>query len=308
MSELRVRRVRFDLAGDDIPFNWHPRRSSFAMQCNVVSFFAPGFEKFIFDATREAIPMITDPAAAEEAQLYLRQEAQHSAAHLAHIRALSRRWPGLQQVADDVVASYERLTATRSLRWRLAYPAVLEATFTPYFKVFLDHDDTLFEPGDDRVASLFLWHFAEEIEHRSSALLVYNAVADDYLFRLRTIPAVVRHLHEILTIIGTGFREHVPADEGGAAARLMPSGLGVRALFDTIRAARAMRPATLPTYAGVPRRELAAMIAGLIRSQGPGHDPRFENLPPLAARWFDRYDEDPRVAPRWYRSGAGRTA
>ena len=36
------------------------------------------------------------------------------------------------------------------------------------------------------------------------------------------------------------------------AARLMPSGLGVRALFDTIRAARAMRPATLPTYAGVP--------------------------------------------------------
>ncbi len=217
MSDLQVRRVRFDLAGDDVPFNWHPERSSFAMLCNVVSFFAPGFEKFIVDATREAIPLMTDPDAAEEAQLYLRQEAQHSAAHLAHIRALSRRWPGLQQVADDVTDSYDHLTATKSLQWRLAYPAVLEATFTPYFKVFLDHDDLLFEPGDERVASLFVWHFVEEIEHRSSALTVYNAVDADFLFRLRTIPDVVRHLHEICTIIGKGFREHVPAEDGGAA-------------------------------------------------------------------------------------------
>jgi hypothetical protein len=37
------------------------------MQCNVISFFAPGFEKFIVDATREAIPLMRNPEDAEEA-------------------------------------------------------------------------------------------------------------------------------------------------------------------------------------------------------------------------------------------------
>jgi hypothetical protein len=56
MTDLRVRRVRFDFASADVPFNWQPERPAFAMQCNVISFFAPGFEKLIVDATREAIP------------------------------------------------------------------------------------------------------------------------------------------------------------------------------------------------------------------------------------------------------------
>ena len=73
--------------------------------------------KFIVDATREAIPMITDPAAAEEAQLYLRQEAQHSAAHLAHIRALSRRWPGLQQVVVVVAQAPVDAVLGARMRW-----------------------------------------------------------------------------------------------------------------------------------------------------------------------------------------------
>ena len=89
MSDLKVRRVRFDLAGDDIPFNWHPQRPAFAMQCNVVSFFAPGFEKLIVQSTREALPLMRDPEMVDEATDYIKQEGQHTAAHLAHLRALA---------------------------------------------------------------------------------------------------------------------------------------------------------------------------------------------------------------------------
>ncbi len=96
MSDLQVRRVRFDFASDDVPFNWQPSRPSFAMTCNLISFFAPGFEKFIVDATKEAIPLIRDPEVAEEANDFLKQEAQHSAAHMSHVRALTKRWPGLR--------------------------------------------------------------------------------------------------------------------------------------------------------------------------------------------------------------------
>ena len=72
MTDLRVRRVRFDFAGGDVPFNWQPQRPAFAMQCNVISFFAPGFEKLIVDATREAIPLMRRPEDVAEAEAYLR--------------------------------------------------------------------------------------------------------------------------------------------------------------------------------------------------------------------------------------------
>ena len=114
MTDLQVRRVRFDFAGDDVPLNWQPARPAFAMQCNLISFFAPGFEKFIVDATREGIPLIRDPEVAAEANAYLRQEAQHSAAHASHARALIRRWPGLQDTLDEVAASFDHLTATET--------------------------------------------------------------------------------------------------------------------------------------------------------------------------------------------------
>lgn len=304
MTDLEVRRVRFDFASADVPFNWQPERPAFGMQCNVISFFAPGFEKLIVEATREAIPLMRRPADVEEAEAYLRQEAQHSAAHASHLRALIKRWPGLQVTRDEVIASYDRLTATKPLAWRLAYAAVVEATFTPYFKVFLDHEDKLFRPGDERVASLFLWHFVEEIEHRSSALIVYHAVHDSFLYRLITIPGVVKHIGEIISIIARGFEKHVPKEDGGDYGRLMPKGFSYRAIRNSLAAAREVNMIRQSTYSGVPRHDLLSMLVGLARSQAPNHDPQRERLPKFAAEWFKKYEEDPNVAARWYSAGA----
>ena len=304
MTGIQVRRVRFDFASEYVPFIWQPQRPALAMLCNVMTIFAPAFEKFIVDATRQAIPLIRNPEQAKEANAFLRQEAQHSAAHMSHFRALVGSWPGLQATMNEVVASFDHLTATKPLAWRLGYIAVIEATFTPYFKVFLDHEGKLFEPGDERVASLFLWHFVEEIEHRSSALMVYDAVHGSYLYRLKTIGGVVKHLNELLGIISRGFAEHVPDVDGGRYAALIPAGLSLRAFRSSRRAARTLSEKGQSTYSGVPKRELLAMLAGLVRSQGPSHDPASEKLPVFAGRWFNMYDEAPESAARWYSIGA----
>lgn len=300
MTDLQVRRVRFDFASAPVPFNWQPERPAFAMQCNVISFFAPGFEKLIVEATREAIPLMRRPEEVEEAEAYLRQEAQHSAAHASHIRALIKRWPGLEETRAQVVASYDRLTETKPLAWRLAYAAVVEATFTPYFKLFLDHEDKFFRPGDERVGSLFLWHFVEEIEHRSSALIVYNAVHPSYSYRLSALPGVVNHIGGIISIIASGFEKHVPKEFGGDYGRLMPKGFSYSAIRGSLVAARQVKRSRLSIYSGVPRRELMSMIVGLVRSQGPNHNPQHEKLPTFASQWFAKYDDDPNVAARWY--------
>lgn len=308
MTDLTVRRVRYDFASEDVPFNWNPERPAFSMFCNMLTFAGPGFETFIVDATREAIPLMRDPADVEDANAYLRQEAQHSAAHMSHYRGLIRTWPGLQETMDAVHDSFKRLTATKPLEWRLAYVACIENTFTPYFRTFIEHDDLLFAPGDERVASLMLWHFVEEMEHRSSALRVYDAVNGSYAYRFKVLFEMARHMSEILAIVTDGFRTHVPTADGGHIVDLLPQRLTPRAMLAANlanrRLARSGRGAS--TYTGIPKREVLDMVIGLIKCQAPGHKPVDERIPAFATQWFARYDEDPDIASRFYSTaGAG---
>ena len=41
---------------------------------------------------------------------------------------------------------------------------------------------------------MLLWHFVEEVEHRSSALVIYDAAVGDSWYRIRALPGIVRHL------------------------------------------------------------------------------------------------------------------
>ena len=160
MTDLVVRRIPFAF-DDDVPFSWHPTNPEFAITMNAVSLAIIGFEKYIVDAVREAMPRITDPAVAEEADAFLRQEAVHARGHRLHMRALFTRYPGLKGTLDSVIAEFDRIHDQKPLEFHLAYIAGLEATFTPYFKMLLDHEDEFFRPGDEQVASFLLWHFTE---------------------------------------------------------------------------------------------------------------------------------------------------
>jgi len=205
MTDLIVRKLRFAFADHHVPFLWNEANPAFSSMANAVSFLAIGFEKMIVSMIAEAKSQITDPAIAEEAEAFVRQEGQHSMAHRGHARGLIKSYPVLKETLDEVNAAFDRMTATKPLAWRLAYTADLEATFTPVFKLMLDHDDTLFAPGDDRVASLFLWHFVEEVEHRSSALMIYNHVVGDQVYRMRMAPAIFRHVLATLRTACEGF-------------------------------------------------------------------------------------------------------
>src|SRR5436190_18849703 len=178
MTTLQIRRVPFDFTGD-VPFLWQPQNPDFAIMANAIGVLAIAFEKYIVSTVRQAMPLITDAQVAEEADAFLRQEAQHARAHRLHMTALIRAHPGLQGTVDEAVAKFDALVDAKPLEFHLAYTAALEATFTPIFKLMLDHERELFRPGDDRVASLFLWHFVEEVEHRSSAMIIYRAVVGD---------------------------------------------------------------------------------------------------------------------------------
>lgn len=301
MTDLIVRKMRFAFADHRVPFNWNEDNPAFSSMANAVSFLAIAFEKMIGHMITEAMPLITDPEIAEEAQAFVRQEGQHAMAHRQHAKGLIKTYPGLAQTLDQVVKAFDDLTANTPLKYRLAYTADLEATFTPVFKLMLDHDDTLFAPGDDRVASLFLWHFVEEVEHRSSALIIYDAVVEDPWYRMRVMPSIFKHVWAVLRVACEGFNEHVPLEERKVDAMSM---FGMqRRKNDLLRRLPGVhRPYHGPggnAFGHLPIREQLVAMAGVVRSQIPGHDPAHEKLPALADEWFTRYAAGYEVT-KWY--------
>lgn len=301
MTALEVRRPKFDFTGE-VPWEWNPANPQFSFFMNATSMIAICFEQMIVAAVQEARPLIADPEVAAEATAFLRQEAQHSSTHRKHVAALIRRYPGLQHTFDAAVGSFDELTRTASLKFRLAYIADLEATFTPSFKLMLDNEATLFRPGDERVASLLMWHFVEEVEHRSSALVIYDAAIGDSWYRMRALPGVFRHLTGVARLIADGVNEHVPERDRKVDARTF---LPTYRLRQTLRqrlpfARRHVTPATTPSaFSSVPRKQSLVAAGRVLLSQTPFHNPANEPLPEFADRWFKRWNSGGDVT-RWY--------
>lgn len=260
MTELVLRKISFDF--DDVPFIWNPENPEFSLLANVLSFEAVGFERFICRSMQEAKPYIKDPELESEVRDFCTQEMVHSQAHLMHVRSLSARYPKLKDVLEETNHNFDNHWAAHDLRYRLAYSAIIEATSLPLYRVILNHRARLLAGGDPRVVSLLLWHICEEIEHRSSALLVYNQVIGLPWYRLKVFPHVGRHLAENTMRIAARFVEHVPEAKGLDVGRAM---------------------ARLPLWART------WMTVKLVTSQMPWYNPAAHRTPRYCREWAGRY-------------------
>jgi hypothetical protein len=253
---------------------------------------AIAFERYIVAAIRQAMPRITCPDVAKEAEAFLRQEAHHARAHRQHAKALIAQYPGLADTMAAANASYDALLEHEPLEFHLAYIADLEATFTPLFKMILDNRKALFEGGDERAGTLFLWHFVEEIEHRSSALIVHRHVTPGRWYRVRVAPKVFRHVASLYKLVLAGLEAHVPLEDRHiSTAAAAPRGMWMSEVIARTPRPRRKRSTDPPTMLHrVPGRDLLTMIWHLAVSQGPNHDPAREALPRWVESWHDAFD------------------
>ena len=286
---MKFRKMRFDI-DETVPFQWHPDNPAAGLMANAISFIAVGFERYIVLAVKDALKSrITDPELREEAEVFLAQESQHSAAHRRHVNALSASYPGLADVLDEVIGSYEQLYAAADLNFHLAYVANIEASFPPIFSFFIERRDCLYS-GDPRVASLFLWHYVEEIEHRSSADIIYQGVVGARRYRLSTVRRTWRHLMAVRDIVIRGFAENVPAADIGMRAEKFGDAVlrnEVRYRLPVLRTALA--PAEPQLFRGVSTTRLLQMVGGVVASQLPGRHPKDFPVPDWYHTWMLSY-------------------
>jgi predicted metal-dependent hydrolase len=293
MTDLVVRKIRWEF-DDTVPFMWQPNNPNFGIFCNVFTFIAVPFERYLIKALRQAQDRFDEvPEIATEADAFLRQEGQHAAAHRKHMTALVARYPGLERAYEDATRAFDKLIDEQPVEFHAAYIANLEATFTPLFKVVLDNRDSLFAGSDQRVASLMTWHFVEEIEHRSSGLILYRHLSPDPWYRVKRVRDTFSHIGDVASEIARTIDEVVPfADRGASAQDLMSIAL----LVDEFKyrgpggGRRRARRAGCPTlFNSVPTSDLAKMVWRLALSQAPNHDPGHQPLPDWADTWMAAY-------------------
>ena len=163
-----------DFAGAQPRF-WNGDDAARTIVLDAFSLMFPAAEHFMLRAMQGVHDRLEDPALKRAVAGFVRQEASHARVHGAYNRGLDARgFAGTRQEARnaDFIAEMDAKIGTRR---RIASAAGLEHFTTLIARRLID-DPAIFADADERYRRLWLWHSAEEVEHRSVAFDVHAAL------------------------------------------------------------------------------------------------------------------------------------
>lgn len=174
VSTPQVRVLHLELP-DTLDTAWNPGFPEFAAAANAVSLLMPHVEPYVARTVRGAVAGLDEPLAAE-ATAFAAQELQHQAQHRRLNERVLAGAPGMARVDRWAARTYGWLERSRSERWSLAFAAGFETSAFALARWSESHLRELFDGADPAVTTLFLWHLAEEVEHKSVAFDVHQRV------------------------------------------------------------------------------------------------------------------------------------
>lgn len=183
MPRMIVRRPPFSFSQQRALF-WNKKRPEFSQIVNAASLAMPYLEPYLIKTMRQARPLISNPDLVRDLDLYCAQES-------AHYRQHRRFNDELKAILPETVSALEKrldedyawLGANRSLRFNLAYAEGFESMALAIGHLLIKDRDFLFGGSNTEVASLVLWHFAEEIEHKAVTYDVFEHVSGSAFWR-----------------------------------------------------------------------------------------------------------------------------
>jgi predicted metal-dependent hydrolase len=156
--------------------NWLDDNGFLTAFFNGMSITFPVGEKFFIDSVRHYADQITDPTLKEEIKGFCGQEGFHRREHQHYNETLcAARGYNLEKLESKL---------TRRLHWaqtnlppltNLAVTVAIEH-FTAVLAELTLRSDSILDRADPSMRSLWRWHAAEEMEHKSVAFDVYKAV------------------------------------------------------------------------------------------------------------------------------------
>ncbi|MGE0873457.1 MAG: metal-dependent hydrolase [Burkholderiales bacterium] len=184
MTNLVVRRLLIDLE-TPFPRHWFGGRAFPTALFNALSMSFPVGEQFFIDAVRlglQALPAEAQARFRAEAQGFIGQEATHRRIHALFNQQLARQ--GLVNEWEPRAAARLAQMQGQDPRHWLGITAANEH-FTAILAEWMLANRDLFAGTEPRLATLWLWHSAEEAEHKSTAFDLYQALGGNHEWRLR---------------------------------------------------------------------------------------------------------------------------
>lgn len=169
-----VRRVTFGYP-DDLAVAWNPTNPEFSYAANSISLLMPYAEPYFVRSIR-AVRGDLDGRLAERADAFMRQEGQHHRQHRRFNDLLVAQCPGLARIERWIDRTYGWLGRTRSAKFNLAFAAASEMIAYTLARWSERHLVAFFGGAEPVAATMYLWHLAEEVEHKSVAFDVWKAV------------------------------------------------------------------------------------------------------------------------------------
>lgn len=137
------------------------------------------------------------PKLKAELDLFIAQERNHAQYHVAfNKRLFDAGFEALKPLIETITAELTTMRETRSLAFNAAYCAGFENAATFSSKYLLEECDAEFTGADAGGANLFLWHVAEEFEHRSVCHDTLAAVSGSYLMRVAGAAYAFWHINQ----------------------------------------------------------------------------------------------------------------
>ena len=170
---LPVRKPRFEYP-DDLALAWNGRMPELACAANSISLLMPYVEPYFVRSVRATLDDLDEPLR-ERTEDYLRQELQHHVQHRRFNELLAAQCPGLRRLEGWMRGVYGWLGRHRSRRFNVAFAAGSETIAFGIARWIDRHLRVLFDDADPVASSLFVWHLAEEVEHKTAAFDVFEA-------------------------------------------------------------------------------------------------------------------------------------
>jgi predicted metal-dependent hydrolase len=168
--------LRFEFP-DDLALGWNPVYPELACAANSISLLMPYVEPYFVRSIRSTLPDLAATDGALEARTadYLRQELQHHVQHRRFNRLLAPQCGPIARLEAAMARTFAWLGRTRSPRFNVAFAAASESLAFGIARWVDRRADALLADADPVVATLFLWHLAEEVEHKTAAHEVFEA-------------------------------------------------------------------------------------------------------------------------------------
>lgn len=190
--------------------HWNAASPEFSHIVNSGSLAMPYLEPYLIKTMRQAREKITDPALQKDLDFYVAQEATHFRQHKKFNDTLSAAgYAATQKIEAQLDKDYKELGDKRSLRFNLAYAEGFESMALAIGHMLIEDREYLFGNSDPAVASLVLWHFVEEIEHKSVTFDVFKHLHDSYFWRMVGLVYATGH---IFWRMGQGYRDLLRED------------------------------------------------------------------------------------------------